>query len=143
MKIYIAAPLFNDMEKQRNLEIDEFVRSIGFETYLPQRDGGELVKLTKDAEDKEKVRRMIFERDFSEVKECFLLLFLLDGRVPDEGACFELGIAYALGKHCIGYQTDVRNFANGHNNLMLDMALTSIARNLDELNIELQKFKKG
>ncbi|MBP5727242.1 MAG: nucleoside 2-deoxyribosyltransferase, partial [Clostridia bacterium] len=45
---------------------------------------------------------------------CDAVLFLFDGRVPDEGACFELGYCcYAKGKRCIGYKTDARSFIDG------------------------------
>ena len=37
-----------------------------------------------------------------------ILFINLDGRVPDEGACVELGIAYASGKRCYGAKTDTR-----------------------------------
>lgn len=38
MKIYIAAPLFNEMEIERNNSINDLLEVEGFETYLPQRD---------------------------------------------------------------------------------------------------------
>jgi nucleoside 2-deoxyribosyltransferase len=34
---------------------------------------------------------------------------VLDGRVVDDGACVELGIAYALGKKIYGIKTDTRS----------------------------------
>ena len=34
---------------------------------------------------------------------------VLDGRVPDEGACVELGIAYANNKRCYGIKSDARS----------------------------------
>ena len=34
---------------------------------------------------------------------------VLDGRVPDEGACVELGMAYASGKRCYGIKSDARS----------------------------------
>ena len=37
------------------------------------------------------------------------MFFMLDGRVPDEGACVELGIAYASGKRCYGFKSDARS----------------------------------
>ena len=40
MKIYIAAPLYCDYEREYNLKIDELLRKNGYDTYLPQRDGG-------------------------------------------------------------------------------------------------------
>ncbi|MBQ1346933.1 MAG: hypothetical protein IIY65_02940, partial [Erysipelotrichaceae bacterium] len=46
MKVYIAAPLYCDYEKEYNLKIDTFLRENGFDTYLPQRDGGELATMS-------------------------------------------------------------------------------------------------
>ena len=59
-----------------------------------------------------------------------LALFLFDGRVPDEGACFELGYCYAKGKRCIGYKTDARSFIDGFDNLMLCGAPETISPNI-------------
>lgn len=50
----------------------------------------------------------------------------MDGRVVDEGASVELGVAYALGKECIGLQTDVRRLVMGRNNPMIDCALNAV-----------------
>lgn len=51
---------------------------------------------------------MIFELDAGEVQKADIVFMNLDGRVPDEGACVELGIAYAGGKRCYGFKTDTR-----------------------------------
>lgn len=45
--------------------------------------------------------RAVFELDRDWVFKSDILLFLLDGRVPDEGAALELGLAYAQ-KHLTG-----------------------------------------
>ena len=47
------------------------------------------------------------------------MLVILDGRVPDEGACVEIGMGFALGKECIAYKTDLRSFISGEDNLMI------------------------
>jgi nucleoside 2-deoxyribosyltransferase len=64
---------------------------------------------------------------------CDAVLFLLDGRVPDEIACFELGYCYAKGRRCIGYKTDTRSFIDGFDNVMLRGAPETVLRNEDEL----------
>lgn len=38
MKAYLAAPLFCQGEKEFNLRVDALVRSVGLDTFLPQRD---------------------------------------------------------------------------------------------------------
>ena len=40
MKIYIAAPLFSEGERQFNERIDQVLRECSHETFLPQREGG-------------------------------------------------------------------------------------------------------
>src|SRR5699024_12618404 len=61
------------------------------------------------------------------------LVMVLDGRVPDEGACGELGLAYAWNTPTFGLQTDIRRFGDQYTNLMIDQALRTTAHTLDEL----------
>ncbi len=135
MRAYIAAPMFSQAEKEFNLRVDAVVRSLGLETYLPQRDGGEAARLVRQGMDEHTVRRRLFDLDCAAIAECSLLVFVLDGRVPDEGGCVELGMAFARGKPCFGLQTDSRRFGGtDSNNLMIDYALAGgIAASLDEL----------
>ena len=79
----------------------------GYEVFLPQRDGIEAAMLEGKSE-KEKAR-LIFEKDVSEIMKADIVVMLLDGRVPDEGACVELGIGYANQKRCYGIKTDTRS----------------------------------
>jgi nucleoside 2-deoxyribosyltransferase len=132
---YIAAPLFSDAEKRFNLDLDQALRNLGLDTYLPQRDGGEAAPLIRQGLDEHTVRQRLFSGDVAAVRRCDLLVFVLDGRVPDEGGCVELGMAYAWGKLCLGLQTDCRRFGGtDSNNLMIDYALAAgTAHTLDEL----------
>ena len=106
-RIYFAGPLFSEAEREYNLAIVEILESYGYVVFLPQRDGflaPELENLT-EAEKTEK----IFSKDRDEVLAADILFMVLDGRVPDEGACVELGIAYASGKRCYGIKSDSRS----------------------------------
>ncbi len=143
MKAYIAGPLFNDAEKAFNLKVDALIQSLGIESYLPQRDGGESIRMIREGQPPERVRRRLFELDVSGVRACDLFICILDGRVPDEGTCVELGMAYILEKECIGYQTDSRRFALDYNNLMIENALNGgIAQTLDGLINLIQAAKQ-
>lgn len=139
MRIYIAAPLFSQAEKEFNLTVDRALRRLGLDTYLPQRDAGEAAPLIRAGADEHTVRARLFTADCAAVGACELFLLVLDGRVPDEGACFELGLAWAAGKTCFGLQTDCRRFGGtDSNNLMIDYALGGgISRSLDELTAAL------
>ena len=105
--VYFAAPLFSDSEREYNLKIVHILESYGYTVFLPQRDGflaPELEGLTEE----EKITK-IFEKDRDEVLKADVLFFMLDGRVPDEGGCVELGMAYVAGKRCYGLKSDARS----------------------------------
>ena len=132
MKVYIAGPLFSDGEQQFNERIDKIVRHCGHESFLPQREGGCVSNLPEMVDGLTK-RKYLFKIDCAHMDWCDVILFLFDGRVPDEGACFELGYCYAKKKRCIGYKTDVRSFIDGFDNLMLQEAVEAVLHNEEEL----------
>lgn len=141
-KIYFAAPLFNEMELKRNEEYTEILENWGYEVYLPQREAGLSAQILKDENNnKLEVNKRIFNTDLEGIKNSDILLFFLDGRVPDEGACVELGIAYALGKKCIGYKTDDRNLDfTGDDNLFIEGCMDfKVIHNKEDLKEELEK----
>ena len=126
MKIYIAAPLFNEMEIERNNSINDILEEEGFETYLPQRDGGLFYNLRQKGFSDKEIKEQIFASDHNAILDSDIILCLLDGRVLDEGMCIELGIGYALKKHCIGFKTDYRTQDKFGNNIMLEGTLSNI-----------------
>ncbi len=133
-KIYVAAPLFNEMELMRNEEIGDILEKMGYVIYLPQRDGGAVYKLIEERDaDEDEIEERIFGYDIEAMNECDILLFLMDGACLDEGSCFELGYMFGQNKKCYGYKTDARNFGNGKENLMISKSLEHIFRNKQEL----------
>ncbi len=105
--VYFAAPLFSESEREYNEKIVSILESYGYTVFLPQRDGFLASELDGKTEDEK--TKMIFEKDRDEVLKADILFMVLDGRVPDEGACVELGIAYANDKRCYGIKTDARS----------------------------------
>ena len=95
-------------------------------------DGGMVADLPDEIEGMPK-RKYLFKLDCEHMDWCDAVLFIFDGRVPDEGACFELGYCYAKGKKCIGYKTDARSFIDGYDNVMLHGAPEIVLRNEQEL----------
>ena len=82
----------------------------------------------------EEAAEKIFRRDLALLESCDILIINLDGRVPDEGACVELGYAYAKGKPCFGLKTDIRVSEFGIYNMMIAGTLKGkIARSIPEL----------
>lgn len=132
MRVYIAAPLFCDYERNYNLEIDDLLRKNGYDTYLPQRDGGVVSKMP-DFVDGIPKDRYVFEKDINAMNALDVFLFLLDGRVPDEGACVALGYFFSSGRTCVGLKTDSRTLSDGMDNLMIRMSLKKICRSTEEL----------
>ena len=129
-RIYCAAPLFNEAEREYNLKIVNILESYGYEVFLPQRDGF----LAPDLEGKteEEKIKIIFQKDKEEVLKSDIVFMLLDGRIPDEGACIELGIAYANGKRCYGFKSDARSIeADMDLNPMIAGCFNKIFFNLD------------
>lgn len=145
MYIYIAGPLFNDSERELNNTIDIAVRNAGYSTYLPQRDGGESAKemqkinsdtsLTQEEKDQQlyKLRQDIFISDIKAIERSDMMIAVLDGRVPDEGTCVEIGIAFERGIPIIGYKTDERSFMKGLDNIMIAYTCSTFANNLTDL----------
>ena len=130
-RVYFAAPLFNEAERAYNLKIVEILEAHGYEVFLPQRDGFLAPELEGKTE-AEKIE-MIFNKDRDEVLKSDILFMMLDGRVPDEGACVELGIAYANGKRCYGFKGDARSVELDMDlNPMITGCFTKLFYNLDE-----------
>jgi nucleoside 2-deoxyribosyltransferase len=102
--------------------------------YLPQEDGALLVELVANGMPVGEAKNAIFARDLQAIERCDILLILMDGRVIDEGACFELGYAYSRGKVCIGLKTDVRSLLPIGDNPMVECALRGTFRDIYEIS---------
>ena len=129
-KVYFAAPMFNHSEKDFNLKITKVLEDFGYQVLLPQRNGIEAAKLQGKSE--EELIQMIFDLDAGEVKKTDIVFMNIDGRIPDEGACVELGIAYSCGKRCYGFKTDTRSVELGlEMNPMISGCMIKIFKNYD------------
>ena len=129
-RVYFAGPLFNQSEKDFNLKLVQVLEEYGYQVFLPQRDGIEAALLEGKSE--QELIEMIFSLDESEVLKADIIFMNLDGRVPDEGACVELGIAYASGKRCYGFKTDTRSVELGMDlNPMISGCMTHLFKNYD------------
>ena len=140
LRLYFAAPLFSDAERDFNAALTASIEALGIEVFLPQRDGFEKQGSQHATLSVAQVARRIFELDKSEVYRSDVLLMILDGRVPDEGAAVELGLAYAdrdrrgIERPIIGLMTDWRSaFPNEPLNAMLFGALDEVHTTVDVL----------
>jgi len=126
-KIYCAGPLFNNKEKEEMQEIASALEANGFEVFLPQRDGFEFFNLfstfvdlgVPDTVARRVLNKAIFTLDVFKVLSTHGLVLNINGRVPDEGAMVEAGIAWNSGKKIVIYKDDARSLLNGNDNPLL------------------------
>jgi nucleoside 2-deoxyribosyltransferase len=130
--VYIAGPLFSHGERTFNTTVDVLLEPY-IDTYLPQRDGGLLADMIVQGTPPVDAAQTIFHLDLAALRRCDIFLIILDGRSIDEGAAFELGVAFALGKKCFGLQTDPRRLLPHGNNPMIDGALSQVFNSLESL----------
>jgi len=123
--IYVAAPLFNPSERNFNASLKKSLRPF-FNVYLPQEDGGLMDDMIKHGTHPQVAARNVFDNDIRALQECDILLIVLDGRTVDEGAAFELGYAYAMGKPCYGLKSDIRQLLKYGDNPMIEVPLQHI-----------------
>jgi len=131
--IYYAGPLFSEAERRFNLELTQRLETLGFHVFLPQRDGVERDRAPYDTMAPEERRRAMFCLDRTRILDADVFLFVLDGRVPDEGACVGLGIAYCQKyledseKLLLGLHTDTRvAFSGARLNPMVRLPLDCV-----------------
>jgi nucleoside 2-deoxyribosyltransferase len=148
MRLYFAGPLFCHSERHFNSNLAVKIEALGYEVFLPQESGIEEGE-TLESLGAEAWSQKIFNLDRDAVLESDVVLFILDGRVPDEGMCVELGLAYAdrqhRGKprHLIGYSTDFRQFSVAGLNAMLSGALDEVLNDEASLVARLGEILAG
>jgi nucleoside 2-deoxyribosyltransferase len=130
MKIYFAAPLFNEMERERNEKAKKQLTDAGFEVFLPQEAGGKAA----DEGGGPEIRAHIFKTDVGGMNWAEAGVFYLEGAHCDEGTCMELGYTFAQGKKVFIVSDDSRVFAqNAPFNLMLSEAAEKIFKSTEDL----------
>lgn len=151
-KIYCAGPLFNTKEKEEMQEIALALEDNNFDVFLPQRDGFEFARLSqafnevgileKDANTI--LNKAIFALDVFQVLDSDGLVLNINGRVPDEGALVEAGIAWNAGKRVVIYKNDDRSLINGTDNpLLLGLSDFITIGNISEIPIAFKDMFAG
>jgi nucleoside 2-deoxyribosyltransferase len=139
-KIYFAAPFFSDAEREFNERILRVLES--WIVFYPYRDGRRMAELVADGLSEKEAARLVWQCDFEQLQVCNVVVAVLDGRVPDEGVCVELGIAACLGKTVVGLLTDCRSCFRWGANPLITSALTSICHDPAKLNTVLLRSMK-
>lgn len=150
MLIYFAAPLFCQAERDYNFKLVKKLEKNGYTVFLPQRDGVELKENLVNTLSEEDLCQKIFKLDRSQILKADIFLMILDGRVPDDGACVELGIAHenklfnGKKKLLVGFSTDMRTFAEMFKlNAMILGALDFLVNNEADLFMIIKEFQEG
>lgn len=134
MQIFLAAPLFNESEREFNEKVAEDLREAGFDVWMAQE-----APFIKEGSHEEK--KKIYEKDISALKPSDVVVAVLDGVEVDAGVAFEIGFAKALGKPIIGLKTDYRTFSRMEEvNLMLEVSIMNICKTVDEV---ISTLKRG
>ncbi len=147
MRLYFASPLFNAAEVDFNARLAAAIEELGYQVYLPQRDGYEAGAAAAATD--ESRAKAIFDLDLENVLASDVLLCILDGPVPDEGVALELGIGYAdrlrtrRDRHLIGFLSDWRHRSGDGLNAMLLGALDELHHDEDALLGRLRSLISG
>ncbi|MBP1096323.1 nucleoside 2-deoxyribosyltransferase [Bradyrhizobium diazoefficiens] len=139
IKIYFAAPLFNDRERSFNSLVAEKLSSFT-DVFLPQRDGSLITSMISAGVPHSVAEARVFEQDRKAMTASDLLVAVLDGGHIDEGVAFEIGYMCALGRPCVGLQTDVRRALPFGNNPMIAQGLRDILGDVDALVMWVANF---
>jgi len=123
-RIYIAAPMFSEADRDYNEKVTKRIEELGFTCYLPQRN--------EAINDKTKCASSvpIYEGDTEELRKADILVCLLDGATIDPGVAAEIGwvagwntmnAKYNLSVPIYGLFTDSRDGTNtpAHSNALL------------------------
>jgi nucleoside 2-deoxyribosyltransferase len=141
-KIYCAGPLFNPKEREEMSAIAASLEEKGYSVFLPHRDGLEfaavlpaLLRQEISLLDASRIlNRAIFALDVFEVIDSQGLLLNMNGRVPDEGAMVEAGIAWSHGKPVVIFRTDTRSLVEGScNPLVMGLSEFEYTDNYDNI----------
>jgi len=123
-KIYCAGPLFNPGERLEMKAIADILKTNGYRVFLPQEDGLEFAKLfpffiergATQQQAQQLLNMAIFALDVFQIIDSDGLILNMNGRVPDEGAMVEAGIAWARNKPVVIFNSDERSLIHGNCN---------------------------
>jgi nucleoside 2-deoxyribosyltransferase len=136
LNVFLAAPLFNESERDFNKRLASRLRLSGFNVWMAQE-----APFITHGSPREKKR--IFESDLEALRKSDAVVAILDGKDVDSGSAFEIGYAYALSKLIIGLKTDYRMFSRMEEvNLMLEVPLVRLCRSIEEVIDVLELMQK-
>lgn len=118
MRVYLAAPLFSQTEREFNERIKSRLQEEGFRVFLPQ----------------EECSQNVFDCCIENLEKSDAVVAVFDGPQVDDGTAFECGYAFAKGIPVVGLRTDFRRvgeFTNEINAMLENCA--EMCKNLDDV----------
>jgi nucleoside 2-deoxyribosyltransferase len=129
--IYCAGPSFSPEDRWHLSSLDSVLTGHGFSTYIPSWDGIDNLIIScadRDRHDRMKLSRSAFALNaFHLVTTSRCVIFIMNGRVPDEGGTVASAIAAMAGIPVILLKEDHRSVFHGNDNSMIT-GLTDLAR---------------
>lgn len=113
MKVYIAAPFFNEEQIKVVQNIEDMLEREEIEFFSPRSEG-----TLKQMSHEERVRNMgkVFDSNIAHMDWCTTAIAVIDGY--DKGVLFEMGYLFATGKRIISYTSNYKGI-----NVMLNEAI--------------------
>lgn len=121
MIVYLASPIFTQVERLWNRRLAEFLeRALG---------EGSRVVLPQDFRERKRFNARetyphLFRRCLAAIGKADALVAVLDGADADSGTAFEIGYAFAKGVPVVGVRTDFRRGQDRGVNVMCGQACT-------------------
>lgn len=108
MKIYMAGAFFRPETKTKIDSLVEQMRGHGYDVYVPQ----EHTVPNAWEMSQEDWAKEVFKMDIAAIQDCDMVYAIYDGLYSDSGTAWEIGYAYALGKHiAINVNENVKNMS--------------------------------
>lgn len=150
-RVFLAGPAFTAAERVQLDRTARVLEHAGYQAWNPARDGFTLPALAwlqappghgpehpgppgNAARARRAVRLGVSARAISALaRECDALVLNMNGRVPDPGATFLAGVAFARGLPVVLYKQDHRSAFHGQDNSMIT-GLSPLRRPVDRLS---------
>lgn len=92
-KVYLASPLFTELEKENVRKTASLLRSQGIDVYVPM----EHIIPNSRYMPNNQWAGLVFSEDVKAINDCDLVICLYYGLMSDSGTAWECGYAYAKG----------------------------------------------
>lgn len=123
MRVYIAAPFFNEHQLNEVKAIEEHLTKHGISFFSP-RSEGVLGEMPKDKRVSHRTR--IFHGNIDSIEYCSHMIGCIEGR--DTGTIFEIGVAYEQEMNIVLYAPDISMIS-----VMLSEAADTVCTDIEKL----------